>query len=593
VIGEYHWITFPRLHKQLEATGYNPALGPSVRRSFWGIVPPGRYSSIDGQSLLATYRRRVEEELANLIAAHSIGYWLYVYRRVRSKPSGEGADKASEVLTRRTLEAAFRKFGQIAPCEHLSADVPVESVLDGGVGPHEKQLLKEAIAARPGFVLAGFGVDELRALYEAEVLAFEVWRCGAALRVLAKGAGLIVSPESWAFRDTRTEELNRLLLSLDERAFSPMRASSAAVVFQNPLMTSGTLLSPSYNLEQTTIGLWSRFFAATTPHHVDHDEATMFIWTPVDLNGYLKAHDPFAEAFQKKHGIRLEAVVVVLGALLFFCYMWWRDPRRGLVAIFQHWRHGYHGPILRSELMAILAQGVPATIEVFVPSAHVTLEEVPAVLSFLEVNDAKRGDIDILLGGPRSVLVPYGDHVFLDVAWVDLLLYELLYGLSIPDQNFKALLLEELVRRGQSVLQSTQLKAADDSRRQIDGAFRVGRNLVIVECKAVGRSLGVDRGDRQAVSYRVNLVDRALREADDKASWLSAHPKGANYDVTSYDNVVGVAVTPFVEFIPSLEPRYWLTPNLPRVLTPDELWQAIDSDALASDRLFNLSMIQA
>ena len=182
--------------------------------------------------------------------------------------------------------------------------------------------------------------------------------------------------------------------------------------------------------------------------------------------------------------------------------------------------------------------------------------------------------------------------MLIDYASTNLLLYELLYGLDLPNQNFKASLLEEFVRRGNSALPSKPLKAADGSQKQIDAAFRAGRNLVVVECKAVGRSLGVDRGDIAAVRYRNRVVEGALEECSDKARWLASHRSGSNFDITNYDRIVALAVTPFVEFVPSLAPHYWLTPDLPRVLTPDELFSAADSGTLASDRLYNSTTLQ-
>jgi hypothetical protein len=35
--------------------------------------------------------------------------------------------------------------------------------------------------------------SSMRQLYEAETLAYELWRIGAALRIVGKGAGLIVA----------------------------------------------------------------------------------------------------------------------------------------------------------------------------------------------------------------------------------------------------------------------------------------------------------------------------------------------------------------------------------------------------------------
>ena len=104
----------------------------------------------------------------------------------------------------------------------------------------------------------------------------------------------------------------------------------------------------------------------------------------------------------------------------------------------------------------------------------------------------------------------------------------------------------------------------------------------MVECKAVGKSIGFDRGNPDAMRFRQDLIDGALSEADDKASWLSDHPIGINYDISSFKDILPIAVTPFVEYIPSTSTWYWLTDSLPRVLTPKELRDALEDGTLKS-----------
>jgi hypothetical protein len=161
-------------------------------------------------------------------------------------------------------------------------------------------------------------------------------------------------------------------------------------------------------------------------------------------------------------------------------------------------------------------------------------------------------------------------------------MYHLFFGLDVPDQRFKGALLENLVRRGHSALPMGEIKAPDGSGRQIDAAFALGDTLVIVECKALGRSLGFERGDRRAIEFRNRKLDGFLRDVDDKARWLAAHPGGPTqaYTLQSFRRIVPVVVTPFAEYIPSLEPRYWLVEDLPRVLTPSELKDALDEGRL-------------
>jgi len=66
-------------------------------------------------------------------------------------------------------------------------------------------------------------------------------------------------------------------------------------------------------------------------------------------------------------------------------------------------------------------------------------------------------------------------------------------------------------------------------------------------------------------------VDKCLRDVDQKAQWLSVRPKGCNYGITRFNEIVPVAVMPFESFIHSKFKWYWLRQNTPRVLTPATL----------------------
>ena len=138
-------------------------------------------------------------------------------------------------------------------------------------------------------------------------------------------------------------------------------------------------------------------------------------------------------------------------------------------------------------------------------------------------------------------------------------------------ESFATCSREAAVRLGESVLPPKGCTGLDGEKRQIDASFKIGSQLLLVECKVFARSLAFERGDRQAVEYRCKRLEAALSEADEKAHWLRAHPHGTNYDIRECEGLLPVAVTPFVAFIPALNQWYWIQEGLPRVMTPDEL----------------------
>lgn len=119
----------------------------------------------------------------------------------------------------------------------------------------------------------------------------------------------------------------------------------------------------------------------------------------------------------------------------------------------------------------------------------------------------------------------------------------------------------------------------------------MGAYLVIAECKAVGRSIGYDRGNPEAIKYRqTNVVEKALAEADEKAKWIAKHPVGTNYDISQYKGIVPVGISPFVEWIPSLDSHFWLRDGVPRVMTPHEFGDLLSKNDVI-DNAYNRVMI--
>jgi hypothetical protein len=435
---------------------------------------------------------------------------------------------------------------------------------------------RKVLAQSPQLVLTKFGTEDLRKLYQAQKLAYEMWRYGAALRITGKGAPLVVDPTlDVCFYDDRGEVLDTLVARFDERA-GRFEASATGTVFESVATeTHGAVLLPVYNVGRHA-GVGLKKALAKFRLRIPADFEPNFLWLPFNLGAYIKAHQPYATAFKEKNGVRLDEVFAVLYALLLRLAALWSDRPEGVA---HYWQRAYEGPALRQNVINEIQRWIPAVTEY--AGINVDNAEVASAFEYLELTAKKRNEISVLLWGPHSVFLPFGqDRVFIDFAWVLRFLFNLFFGVQLADQNFKGDALEYLVRRGRSVLPTKACKAEDGSARQVDGAWKLGTTLVIAECRAVARSFGIETGDSRAIAYRIDACERALRDAEDTARWLAAHPVGTNHDILSYKNILPIGVTPFVEFIPKLDPSWWLTDRLPRVMTPEELTTALDDDTL-------------
>jgi hypothetical protein len=580
---DYYQQAFLLLHTELAK--HFPGLSEPhrIRNDFWRLVPPGRYGTLRARPILQAYISRVEREMSTTVSAASLAYWLHLYRRLSPGAAGDNCDPITVGHIRAIVEAAVQKYAQRTPCTRIggSREVPLNRVLGGilmGADfSYERHLLEQDTDQ---LVLTKFSHHNFAEIYNLEKLAYEIWRAGATLRTIGKGASLIVQDSPCGFTDDRSEELRILLEQYDSR-LRGLRASAIGVVFDRgpDSGAKGRVMLASYNLSREkweTIGeTYRRVFEVELPG----DFVPNFLWYPVNIGNFLRTHSSLGASFERKHGVSLDAVMTVVTSLLLQVLYSWVNTKG--VSLLRYTQRAYEGPYRKEVVTDIVRSHLPsACVLLGIERPHGEDLDIESAIDYWTLKDLDRGQIDLAYPGPHHVLLPFGgDRVFIDYTWIHRRLLDLFVDVSISDQNFKGEALELAVGRERSTLPRRMCLARDGSKKQIDCAYASGSVLIIVECKAVGRSIAYERGDPQAISYRRDaVVERALSEVDDKARWLSANPAGKNYDVTSYSHILPIAVSPFVEFIPSLSPRYWIAENIPRVLTPNELEELLEND---------------
>ena len=573
---DYYQRPFQLLHEENARIYQDFTVPHAIRNRFWQLVPHGEYQPKEGRIFLKSYLDSVEAELAKLIRKLSLAYCLHLYRRLAPGPIGTDQQPATIGLTRAVLEAAIQKYARFQLCNKIaqSATTPIDKVLAGLLMAPEFKVERSIIAQGNQLVLTDFVNLDLIAFYDLERLAYEVWRTAAALRTTGKGAPLIVCDPPLCFVDDRSLELDFLVTNYDQRNYKyKLSRSASGVIFSDTpkLSAAGYVFLPVYNLGEVTSVDLKELFSEMYRMKIQPDLKFNFVWTPFNLREYRKAHLPFETAFYKKYDVSLDAVLAVVAALSFRVFYLWQKTRG--TAFFRYWQRAYEGPyqkeFIRNEILSLL----PTACDILgVPSSAISSHEIESAIEFWELDRSKQTSIDLAYSGPHYLFLPIkSDHVFIDYAWILRRLHDLFVGIWIPDQNFKGDALESIVRKDKSVLPTKPCRATAGEERQIDYAVARGSHLVIAECKAVGMSIAFDRGDPEAIKYRTdNVIELALSQVDDKARWLTTHPVGTNYNVTKYDHVLPVAVSPFVEFIPSQDTRYWVSKDIPRVLTPIE-----------------------
>ena len=577
---DYYQRPFYLMHQNIKQSQEALVSPHPIRNRFWKLIPDDIYDKAKARELLNSYLVSVESELSRYIKQYSLAYCLHLYRRLSPGPIGRDRQPATIGLTRAVLEAAFQKYARFSLCEKIaeSESIPINEVLGGLLINEEFEIERNIIAQGNQLVLTNFTSIDLQHKYELESLAYEIWRTAAALRTIGKGAPLVVCGPPDSFHDERSDDLDFLVINYDQRQ-SSLSHTATGVEFSNlnDLESTGGVLLPLYNLGKVTAKDYEKLLLSMFKIKFPSEFTFNFVWFPFNLRNYRNTHLPFAAPFKEKYGISLDAVLAVIAAILIRILLIWSNF--GISAFTKFHQRAYEGPINYELLIDEINHCIPhACVLLKIEESSISSNDVLSAFKFWELNETKRDDIGLSYSGPHNLFLPIQSNKYIiDYAWIHRRLYDLFLGVQIPDQNFKGDALEKAVKKHPSVLPINSCKASNGEERQVDYAFSVGKYLIIAECKVVWKSIGFDRGDPDSIKHRTdNVVELSISQADEKASWLALNPVGTNYDISPYDYILPVGVSPFVEFIPSRDTRYWISDTIPRVLTVKEFHDLAD-----------------
>jgi hypothetical protein len=615
---EYHQLVFKYLHGKLENSKINPCSYHPVRNSFWSNIPPGNYTSDDGIDFMNDYLFYLETEISEIVSKNSIAYWIHLLRRIACTlpHCGDDRDRSSTLMiVRSTFEACIQKYASIEPCIRIgfSGDLEIDEILGGffkeknveqvigsiildpelNLTDYERVELKkylndevdqivEYLQEKPQLVLTNFGLNELNEFYELENLMFEVWRSYAELRGFYKGASCIVKHNPGDVFEDRDNFLEESISIFDERHSFDIKAPFTAKGTFYPLIDEKNhpiTFIPSYNVgkinTKSMIESYSKKYS-DVDIHITKNSVSNFIWLPINMYSYYKSNLNYSIAFEKTNKVNFESVIVVFTILLYHVLANWKDP----MFMLRCWQRGYEGPFKKVDIFDILQNDLSSCIEYFGLSKEcIDLEKG---FDFWALTEEKKKDIGLSYPGPHSIFIPYGkDRYFIDYAWMDRRLFDLFWNCRISDENFKGTALETLIQGQQElVLPTKECKSFSGDTRQIDASFERNDVLLIIECKSNDRSIGFYKGTKESLAFRKDTYNEKIEQVDDKAAWLIKEIKGTNFDISKYRKIIPIVITPFVEYIPYDERKYWISDIIPRILTPSELIDLIGEDEL-------------
>lgn len=180
-------------------------------------------------------------------------------------------------------------------------------------------------------------------------------------------------------------------------------------------------------------------------------------------------------------------------------------------------------------------------------------------------------------GGPRPIVIPFDNSFVIDVVGNLEFLARMFTGVE-DDGSIRGGIFETTVRS--SIMASVDDHFEWGPRKiyengalvdEIDLMLRRKNKVYVCECFSMWRPLDFEIGNEKTISTRMDQVNKKIDQAMETCRYLSNHRKGSNYDYTDVAEFIPIVVSPFVEWLPSTAPRYWISEARPRVMSVDEL----------------------
>ena len=578
---EYYQLPFFLLHEEYERKGFNREEPHPIRARFWQFIERREYMNWEAPPLLISYLKSLNIEIQATISKQSISYWLHLSRRISPETSGKNNYPVTRLANRCLLDIAIQKYGKMDFCDKVgySKDVGIDKIMNGMLRIPELSIIGELIKkGKNQLVLTNFSGIDLENYYKLEKLIYEVWKTEATLRIVGKGSSIIVDDSDEVFFDNRNDELDFLVSNFDKRLVGQfLNSSKKGVVFNGQIDEAnkqGFILIPTYNVNFVDLKeyLNVRLFDKQLPFPPN------FIWFPFNIVGYFNSHKPLFPSFLEKYGCKFEAVIILITCLCYgVLYSWEEEEHETKIHFFQR---AYEGPIKKDLIYDCIHYFKNQVCELLsLDSNSISDTDFEIAFQFLALTDKKRNNIQLHYPGPFSIFLPSSEgRIFIDYCYIRRILTDIFHGIKVNDENFKGNLLEDIIQPENQCLPTKPCKAIDGTQKQIDCAIIKNRRLIIFECKSIEMSFGVEKGQKKAISYRGKKLVDALSEIDNKARWLIKHPIGRNYDISGIDEILPVVVTPFIEYIPEINKKFWISSNIPRVLSLSEVIKYKDSD---------------
>lgn len=595
----YHQPVLEELHASRRSIFIRALLDEPRRYSeqYWSLVLNGQYAGDAAWELLRTYLDTLENRIAEIARSHSLYFWQHLYRRIGVHLySGHSnkRDSTTLALVRDIVELAFVKYAQLIGPDDARAEIQLaENVRDdeilGGllVDVVRRRPILQALLRRlrrqPGWVITRFDPSDLDNIYRLEGLAYEYWLTTARMRSVGKG--VVMHVRDGRLGCVHTAEQDRLVASYDARsAREPFASSNIGVgFFRSGQDKRGITLFASYNVEKKSLCE----VAGILPSAKDmRDFVTNFKYGGADLAAFYHSHSFLESDFRASKNYALVSLVAFIAAISMhsFSYTISSSRSESVRAITQLFERAIDTFESTPYLEAVTLVAKKWAKEILAVDGAQVVADAKAVMADLTITDQSRARRGLWSHGPRFAFLPWGEATIVDLAALKIILENAFVGVR-HDQTARGTAFEDRFRdlvfdRGLRLLPDRDLKTSSGA-RETDAAVGVGDTLYLCDCRSMERPLDHEIGRPSTMAKRREWIEQKITKVLSLVDFVQQSPSGRNYDFSWAKRIVGLAVSPFVEYVWAEGERFWIDRQTPRLLSAQEAVEVMGRGTLS------------
>ncbi|MGO8371130.1 hypothetical protein ACC808_22140 [Rhizobium ruizarguesonis] len=552
----------------------------------------------------------LETQMEGVLRGHSVRFWIHLYRRLDlelSRDYGTQSDLVTVALVRRITELAIFKHASSRSAweMELTTEVSANKIYGGLTEQALRSMAGEEaditfsqfaddVAAAPMWVVTDFKSADLYNLFLIEGLGYQYWRVTAMMRSVGKGRRLLFTPDGdWEY--VGDKDVERLISSFDSRVAHGAPLSSLAGVWlggsSDRDRAGNNHRVPAYNFWREPTGEVLRDLGIDVPDaHVSN-----FTMAWIDLDAFTRLHAFLAPHFEQQFKYSLKGFSSTLAALALignYPEGPLSDDHPEALEAYKRisislLNVGYMRVNMPRETLGSVLAAISRS--AFSPHYHIDKHEALAVLDDLGLSDGMRSRISLWSGGPLPFLIPEPDAFLMILDNLPEILQKKFVGVRHKTTEHGVVFEDEFragLRAAGFKFDHLVIKEHGGRQREIDAAVDIDGKLYVLECLSMELPLDFEIGKKKTIDRRNELLEEKIGQAQSLVGFLKDHPKGVNYDYTNIHEFCPYVVTPFIEWISSIDEKYWDETGNPRILSSDEALSLLNLRRAESPAIF-------